>query len=164
MPDRDEIEKDIKQKFDAVQRKKDKKKKGKIETDEDREKEIIRLNKKVDAEIKEKNEEREKKIKSLLKKTKHETNNLIAEVPKSKYSLDKVLLNKCFDFAEYIINYRAKDGTNYFDVFASFIEIMKQKFNTKAEINDLLISEIKKRFEGLISNKESNEENEDQKE
>ena len=164
IPDRDEIEKDIQKKFDAVQRKKEKKKKVKIETDEDREKEIIRLNKKVDAEIKEKNEGREKKIKSLLNMIKHETNNLIGEVPKSKYSLDKVLLNKCFDFAEYIINYRAKDGTNYFDVFASFIEIMKEKFNAKVEINDLLISEIKQRFEGLISNKESNEENEDQKE
>ena len=164
IPDRDEIEKDIQKKFDAVQRNKEKKKKVKIETDEDREKEIIRLNKKVDAEIKEKNEGREKKIKSLLNMIKHETNNLIGEVPKSKYSLDKVLLNKCFDFAEYIINYRAKDGTNYFDVFASFIEIMKEKFNAKVEINDLLISEIKQRFEGLISNKESNEENEDQKE
>ena len=164
IPDRDEIEKDIQKKFDAVQRKEEKKKKVKIETDEDREKEIIRLNKKVDAEIKEKNEGREKKIKSLLNMIKHETNNLIGEVPKSKYSLDKVLLNKCFDFAEYIINYRAKDGTNYFDVFASFIEIMKEKFNAKVEINDLLISEIKQRFEGLISNKESNEENEDQKE
>ena len=164
IPDRDEIEKDIQKKFDAVQRKKEKKKKVKIETDEDRENEIIRLNKKVDAEIKEKNEGREKKIKSLLNMIKHETNNLIGEVPKSKYSLDKVLLNKCFDFAEYIINYRAKDGTNYFDVFASFIEIMKEKFNAKVEINDLLISEIKQRFEGLISNKESNEENEDQKE
>ena len=164
MPDRESIEKDIKKKFDATQRKKDKKKKGKNETDEDKEKEIIKLNKKVDAEIKEKNEEREKKVNSLLHRIKIETNDLLKEVPKSKYNLDKTLINKYFNFGEYVINYRIKDGTNYFDVFASFIEIMKEKFNAKAEINDLLISEIKKRFEGLISNKETNEENEDQKE
>jgi anaerobic ribonucleoside-triphosphate reductase len=82
------------------------------------------------------------------------------------------MLNEYYDLGEYIINYRAKDDTNYFDVFASFIEIMKEKFKAKAEINDELINEIKKKFEGLISNteeaKEINEEpdekEEDQKE
>ena len=60
------------------------------------------------------------------------------------------MINKYFNFGEYVINYRIKDGTNYFDVFASFIEIMKEKFEQNAEINEQMVSEIQKKFEGLI--------------
>ena len=122
--------------------------------------------------MKDKNEERDKKINNIIKKFKNESNDLLKEVPNSKYNQDKVLLKEYFDFGEYLINYRAKDETNYFDVYASYIEIMKEKFKQKVEINDELINEIKKKFEGLISNteeaKEINEEpdekEEDQKE
>ena len=93
----------------------------------------------------------------------NESKDLLKEVPKSKYNLDKNLLNEYFDLGEYIIKYRAKDKTNYFDVFASYIEVMKEKFKEKAEINDSLINEIRKKFEGLISNSEEKED-EDQKE
>ena len=122
--------------------------------------------------MKEKNEERDKRINNIIKKFKNESNDLLKEVPKSKYNQDKVLLTEYYDFGEYIIHYKAKDETNYSDVYASYIEIMKEKFKAKAEINDELINEIKKKFEGLISNteeaKEINEEpdekEEDQKE
>ena len=50
----------------------------------------------------------------------------------------------------------------YFDVFASFIEIMREKFEQKAEINEQMINEIKKRFEGLIKLNNDNEENEEE--
>ena len=54
------------------------------------------------------------------------------------------------------------DYTSYFDVFASFIEIMKEKFEQKAEINEQMINEIKKRFEGLIILNNDNEEKEEE--
>ena len=122
--------------------------------------------------MKDKNEERDKKINNIIKKFKNESNDLLKEVPNSKYNQDKVLLKEYFDFGEYLINYRAKDETNYFDVYASYIEIMKEKFKQKVEINDELINEIKKKFEGLITNTveineekdEKDEKEEDQKE
>ena len=90
---------------------------------------------------------------------------MLNEVPKSKFNNDKDLLKEYYDFGEYLINYRAKDLTNYFDVFASFIEIMKEKFKLKVEINDSLINEIRKKFEGLISDNDFKEEgDEDAKE
>ena len=152
--DRDKIEQENKTKFNENKKKKEKKK-GKKEINENEEKEALkRMYKRIDNEEKEKNEERDKKIKNVINKMTKETQDLLKEVPKSKYNLDKFLLNEYLEFGEYIINYRAKDDTNYFDVFASYIEIMKEKFNSKAEINDLLINEIKKKFEGQISNKE----------
>ena len=45
---------------------------------------------------------------------------------------------------------------------ASFIEIMREKFEQKAEINEQMINEIKKRFEGLIKLNNDNEENEEE--
>ena len=173
--DRNAIEIEITKKFNEKERKKQKGKKKKEENEdskENREKEIIKLNKRIDNEVKEKNEERDKKINNIIKKFKNESNDLLKEVPKSKFNQNKNMLTEYYDLGEYIINYRAKDDTNYFDVFASFIEIMKEKFKAKAEINDELINEIKKKFEGLISNteeaKEINEEpdekEEDQKE
>ena len=155
---RAKIEKDIKRLFDS----KKKKKKNKKEINkEEEEKEIIRFNKKIDNEIKELNEERDKKINNLSFKLKKESKELLNEVPESKYSTDKVLLEDYFNFGDYLINYRAKDDTNYFDVFASFIEIMKEKYKAKTEINNELINEIRKKFEGLISIKETNEDNEE---
>ena len=173
--DRNPIEIEITKKFNEKERKKQKGKKKKEENEdskENREKEIIKLNKRIDNEVKEKNEERDKKINNIIKKFKNESNDLLKEVPKSKFNQNKNMLNEYYDLGEYIINYRAKDDTNYFDVFASYIEIMKEKFKAKAEINDELINEIKKKFEVLISNteeaKEINEEpdekEEDQKE
>ncbi len=151
---RAEIEKDVKKLFDG----KKKKKKGKKEqTKEEEENEIKRYNKKVDNEFKEKNEERDKKINNLLDKYKRESRDLLKEVPESKYNKDKVLLEDYYNFGDYIINYRAKDDTNYFDVFASFIEIMKEKYKAKSEINNELVNEIKKKFEGLFPIKEANE-------
>ena len=151
---RAEIEKDVKKFFDG----KKKKKKGKKEqTKEEEENEIKRYNKKVDNEFKEKSEERDKKINNLLDKLKRESRELLKEVPESKYNKDKVLLEDYFNLGDYIINYRAKDDTNYFDVFASFIEIMKEKYKAKTEINNELVKEIKKKFEGLIPIKETNE-------
>jgi hypothetical protein len=138
------------------------KKKNKKEiSKEEEEKKIIKFNKKVDNEIKDKNEERDKKINNLSFKMKRESKDLLKEVPESKYSTDKILLEDYFNFGDYLINYRAKDDTNYFDVFASFIEIMKEKYKAKTEINNELINEIRKKFEGLISIKETNEDNEE---
>ena len=163
--DRKEIEKDISKTIEA-RKKKDKKKKekNKEEEEKEREKEIIKINKKIDNEIKEKNEEREKRINNLIHKMKSESRDLLKEVPKSKYNTDKILLTEYFDLGEYIINYRAQDATNYADVFASFIEIMREKFKSKTQINEALINEIRKKFEGLISIQETNEDNEDEKE
>ena len=162
--DRKEIEKDISKSIEA-RKKKDKKKKekNKEEEEKEREKEIIKLNKKIDNEIKEKNEEREKRINNLIHKMKSESRDLLKEVPKSKYNTDKLLLTEYFDLGEYIINYRSQDTTNYADVFASFIEIMREKFKSKTPINEALINEIRKKFEGLISIQEANEDNEDEK-
>ena len=168
---KEEIERDITRKFNEKKKKKDKKKekKKKEKNDEENnnknsdEEENKALQKLIDKELKIENEKIEKRINSLIKKMINESKDLLKEVPKSKYNLDKNLLNEYFDLGEYIIKYRAKDKTNYFDVFASYIEVMKEKFKEKAEINDSLINEIRKKFEGLISNSEEKED-EDQKE
>ena len=157
--DRATIEKEVHKRFNDIKKKKEKKKKGKKEEEDDKE-EIIKINRKIDNELKDKNEERNTRISRIIKKVKNESNYLLKEVPKSKFNSDKILLKEYFDFGEYLINYWAIDGKNYFDVFASFIEIMKEKFKAKTEINDLLVNEIRKKFEGLISNE--NEENEDE--
>ena len=157
--DRASIEKEVRKKFNDIKKKKEKKKKGKKEEEDDKE-EIIKINRKIDNELKDKNEERNTRISRIIKKVKNESHDLLKEVPKSKFNSDKILLKEYFDFGEYLINYWAIDGKNYFDVFASFIEIMKEKFKAKTEINDLLVNEIRKKFEGLISNE--NEENEDE--
>ena len=165
--DRSKIEFEIKKKFNELKKKKEKKKKDKDnEKAEDEEKEMIeKMNKKIENEIKEKNQDRDKRINNIINKMKNESKDLLNEVPKSKFNNDKDLLNEYYDFGEYLINYRAKDLTNYFDVFASFIEIMKEKFKLKVEINDSLINEIRKKFEGLISDNDFKEEgDEDAKE
>ena len=165
--DRAKIEFEIKKKFNELKKKKEKKKKDKDnEKAEDEEKEMIeKMNKKIENEIKEKNQDRDKRINNIINKMKNESKDLLNEVPKSKFNNDKDLLKEYYDFGEYLINYRAKDLTNYFDVFASFIEIMKEKFKLKVEINDSLINEIRKKFEGLISDNDFKEEgDEDAKE
>ena len=165
--DRSKIELEIKKKFNELKKKKEKKKKDKDnEKAEDEEKEMIeKMNKKIENEIKEKNQDRDKRINNIINKMKNESKDLLNEVPKSKFNNDKDLLKEYYDFGEYLINYRAKDLTNYFDVFASFIEIMKEKFKLKVEINDSLINEIRKKFEGLISDNDFKEEgDEDAKE
>ena len=165
--DRAKIEFEIKKKFNELKKKKEKKKKDKDnEKAEDEEKEMIeKMNKKIENEIKEKNQDRDKIINNIINKMKNESKDLLNEVPKSKFNNDKDLLKEYYDFGEYLINYRAKDLTNYFDVFASFIEIMKEKFKLKVEINDSLINEIRKKFEGLISDNDFKEEgDEDAKE
>ena len=165
--DRSKIEFEIKKKFNEIKKKKEKKKKDKNnEKDEDEEKEMIeKINKKIDNEMKEKNQERDKRINNIINRMRNESKDLLKEVPKSKFNNDKDLLKEYYDFGEYLINYRAKDLTNYFDVFASFIEIMKEKFKAKVEINDSLINEIRKKFEGLISDNDIKEEgDEDNKE
>jgi len=160
MVDRSKIEFEVKKKFNELKKKKEKKKKDKNnEKDEDEEKEMIeKMNKKIDNEMKEKNQERDKRINNIINRMKNESKDLLKEVPKSKFNNDKDLLKEYYDFGEYLINYRAKDLTNYFDVFASFIEIMKEKFKAKIEINDSLINEIRKKFEGLISDNDIKEE------
>ncbi len=140
-------------------KKEEKKEENKDEKEELKEK--FRINKNVENEIKIINQEREKKLKSLIKRIKNESLELLKEVPTSKYNTDALLQKKYFDFAEYVLNYRAMDYTSYFDVFASFIEIMREKFEQKAEINEQMINEIKKRFEGLINLNDDNEENEE---
>ena len=165
--DRAKIEFEIKKKFNELKKKKEKKKKDKDnEKAEDEEKEMIeKMNKKIENEMKEKNQDRDKRINNIINKMKNESKDLLNEVPKSKFNNDKDLLKEYYDFGEYLINYRAKDLTNYFDVFASFIEIMKEKFKLKVEINDSLINEIRKKFEGLISDNDFKEEgDEDAKE
>ena len=156
--DRNKIEIEEIRKFNQKRNKKEKRKnkEGKNDNDE-KEKEMI--NKNVDRELKVKNELREKTINKLKKRIINESKDLLKEVPQSKYNTDLVLQKKYFDFSEYIMNYRAMDDTKYFDVFASFIEIMKEKFEQKAEINEQMINEIKKKFEGLID-VDNNEEGE----
>ena len=163
-PNKEKIEFEEMKKLNQKKKKKEKKKKKSEENkDEDEElKEKFRINKIVENEIKIINEEREKKLKSLIKRIKNESLELLKEVPTSKYNTDALLQKKYFDFAEYVLNYRAMDYTSYFDVFASFIEIMREKFEQKAEINEQMINEIKKRFEGLIILNNDNEENEEE--
>ena len=163
-PNKEKIEFEEMKKLNQKKKKKEKKKKKSEENkDEDEElKEKFRINKIVENEIKIINQEREKKLKSLIKRIKNESLELLKEVPTSKYNTDALLQKKYFDFAEYVLNYRAMDYTSYFDVFASFIEIMREKFEQKAEINEQMINEIKKRFEGLIKLNNDNEENEEE--
>ena len=142
------------------QKKKKKEKKNK-KIEENEEKEKARINNNVKNEIEKINQEREKKLRNLIKKIKNESLDLLKEVPTSKYNTDALLKKKYFDFAEYVLNYRAMDYTHYFDVFASFIEIMKEKFEQKTEINEQMINEIRKRFEGLINLNNDQEENEE---
>ena len=47
------------------------------------------------------------------------------------------------------------DYTSYFD------DIIREKFKQKAEIDEQMINQIKKRFEGLINLNDDNEENEE---
>ena len=163
-PNKEKIEFEEMKKLNQKKKKKEKKKKKSEENkDEDEElKEKLRINKNVENEIKIINQEREKKLKSLIKRIKNESLELLKEVPTSKYNTDALLQKKYFDFAEYVLNYRAMDYTSYFDVFASFIEIMREKFEQKAEINEQMINEIKKRFEGLIILNNDNEEKEEE--
>ena len=156
--DRNKIEIEEIRKFNQKRNKKEKRK-NKEEKNENNEKEKEMINKNVDREMKVKNELREKTINKLKKRIINESKDLLKEVPQSKYNTDSVLQKKYFDFSEYIMNYRAMDDTKYFDVFASFIEIMKEKFEQKAEINEQMINEIKKKFEGLID-VDNNEEGE----
>ena len=104
-------------------------------------------------------------MESLVKKLKNQSLDLLREVTNSKYN-DKTLKKKYFDFGEYVLKYRLLDSTHYFDVFASSIEIMKEKFEKNVEINEHLVNEIKKKFEGLINlnDNEKKDEEEDDKE
>ena len=162
-PNKEKIEFEETKKLNQKKKKKEKKNKKSEEKNEEKEleKEKARINKNVENEIKNINQEREKKLKSLIKRIKNESLDLLNEVPTSKYKTDILLQQKYFDFAEYVLNYRLMDYTQYFDVFASFIEIMKEKFEQKAEINEQMINEIKKRFEGLINLNNDNEEKEE---
>ena len=76
-----------------------------------------------------------------------------------KYNTDVLLQKKYFDFAEYVLNYRAMDYTSYFDVFASFIEIMKEKFeqkchNTFIKPNKEQMIDNDDKLKNLLSNNE----------
>ena len=165
--DREKIRSEVMHKFNKKKKKKEKKNKKKEEKTEEEEKieeEKInaRINKIIDDKLKELNQDREKKIKNLIKRIKSESKDLLSEVPKSKYNTDIILQNKYYDFAEYVLNYRAIDDTAYFDVFASFIEIMKEKFEKKQEMNEQMIKEIKKRFEGLVDINKNEDDNEEE--
>ena len=150
-------------KYNQKKKKKEKKKKNEDNKDENEElKEKFRINKIVENEIKIINQEREKKLNNLKKRIRNESLELLKDVPTSKYNTDALLQKNYFDFGEYVLNYRAMDYTPYFDVFASFIEIMREKFEQKAEINEQMINEIRKRFEGLINLNNDNEENEEE--
>ena len=162
-PNREKIEFEVMKKYNQKKKKKEKKKKNEDNKDENEElKEKFRINKIVENEIKIINQEREKKLNNLIKRIRNESLELLKDVPTSKYNTDALLQKKYFDFGEYVLNYRAMDYTPYFDVFASFIEIMREKFEQKAEINDQMINEIRKRFEGLINLNNDNEENEEE--
>ena len=165
--EKEKIEEDVTKEFNKNKKKKEKKKKGKNDKENNDEEEMKRLQKMIDKELKEESEKIDKRLNNLIGKMKKESRDLLQEVPKSKYKLDKILLEEYLDFGEYIINYKAKDKTDYSDVFASFIVIMKEKFKAKVEINDSLINEIRNKFEKLISNsgeKEDEEKEEDKKE
>ena len=155
------IEKELEKKKNSNKNKK-KNKKNKDENEEESEKDKEKMNKKIDNEMKQQNQLRDKKIENLIKKIRNESAELLKEVPNSKYNTDKVLREKYFNFAEYVIKYKSMDNTAYNDVFASYIEIMKQKFEQKAEINELMINEIKKKFEGLININNTGEDNEEE--
>jgi hypothetical protein len=139
-----------------------KNKKNQDENQKESEKEKERRERKIKDEIEHQNQSRDNKIVNLNKKISKESGELLREVPNSKYNTDKLLQEKYFNFAEYVIKYRSMDNTPYFDVFASYIEIMKEKFEQKAEINELMINEIKKRFEGLININKTGEDNEEE--
>ena len=167
--DKQKIENEVMIKYRQKMKKKEKKKKNeeknKENEKEEEEKDKSKIDKLINDEIKAKNKERERKMESLVKKLKNQSLDLLREVTNSKYN-DKTLKNKFFDFGEYVLKYRLLDSTHYFDVFASFIEIMKEKFEQNVEINEQLVNEIKKKFEGLINlnDNEKKDEEEDDKE
>ena len=163
--DKTKVEKELMTKINKKKNKKKEKNKKKDENKEQNEIKDVKeeINAKIfEKEMKEQQALREKKIENLKHKMKKESNDLLKDVPNSKYNTDKVLQKKYFDFSEYVLNYRAMDETPYNDVFASYIEIMKQKFEQKAEINELMINEIKQKFEGLINANKIGEDNEEE--
>ena len=170
---RDKIEAAEMVKFNQRKKKKERKKKDEEKNDEntkkeeeEEKKEKDRIKNNIEREIREINKKREEKMERLMKKLKKESSELLSEVENSKYNDDN-LKTKYFNFAEYILKYRLIDSSHYFDVFASFIEIMKEKFEQNAEINEQMVSEIQKKFEGLIdlnNNKDDEKEEEDDKE
>ena len=170
---RDKIESAEMVKFNQRKKKKERKKKDEEKNDEntkkeeeEEKKEKDRIKNNIEREIREINKKREEKMERLMKKLKKESSELLSEVENSKYNDDN-LKTKYFNFAEYILKYRLIDSSHYFDVFASFIEIMKEKFEQNAEINEQMVSEIQKKFEGLIdlnNNKDDEKEEEDDKE
>ena len=163
--DKTKVEKELMTKINKKKNKKKEKNKKKDENKEQNEIKDVKeeINAKIfEKEMKEQQALREKKIENLKHKMKKESNDLLKDVPNSKYNTDKVLQKKYLDFSEYVLNYRAMDETPYNDVFASYIEIMKQKFEQKAEINELMINEIKKKFEGLINANKIGEDNEEE--
>ena len=157
--DKTSVEKELERKKKKPNKKN---KKNNDENEEETEKDKAKKNNKIMNEIKQQNELRDKKIENLNKKIRNESAELLKEVPNSKYNTDKILKEKYFKFAEYVIKYRSLDSTPYNDVYASYIEIMKQKFEQKAEINELMINEIKKKFEGLININKTGEDNEEE--
>ena len=170
---RDKIESAEMVKFNQRKKKKERKKKDDEKNDEntkkeeeEEKKEKDRIKNNIEREIREINKKREEKMERLMKKLKKESSELLSEVENSKYNDDN-LKTKYFNFAEYILKYRLMDSSHYFDVFASFIEIMKEKFEQNAEINEQMVAEIQKKFEGLIdlnNNKDDEKEEEDDKE
>ena len=170
---RDKIESAEMVKFNQRKKKKERKKKDEEKNDEntkkeeeEEKKEKDRIKNNIEREIREINKKREEKMERLMKKLKKESSELLSEVENSKYNDDN-LKTKYFNFAEYILKYRLIDSSHYFDVFASFIEIMKEKFEQNAEINEQMVAEIQKKFEGLIdlnNNKDDEKEEEDDKE
>ena len=155
----------VEKEFDKKKNNNNKNKKNKKNQDENQkesEKEKERRERRIKDEIEHQNQSRDNKIVNLNKKIRKESGELLREVPNSKYNTDKLLQEKYFNFAEYVIKYRSMDNTPYFDVFASYIEIMKEKFEQKAEINELMINEIKKKFEGLININKTGEDNEEE--
>ena len=157
--DKTSVEKELERKKKKPNKKN---KKNNDENEEETEKDKAKKNNKIMNEMKQQNELRDKKIENLNKKIRNESAELLKEVPNSKYNTDKILKEKYFKFAEYVIKYRSLDSTPYNDVYASYIEIMKQKFEQKAEINELMINEIKKKFEGLININKTGEDNEEE--
>ena len=156
------VEKELNKRKNKNKNKKKKNKKNKEENDEESEKEKLKKMKEFETEKKQQNSLRDNRIQNLIKKIKSESMELLREVPNSKYNTDKILQAKYFNFGEYVIKYKSMDSTPYNDVFASYIEIMKQKFEQKAEINESMIDEIKKKFEGLINVNKTEEDNEEE--
>ena len=146
-PKKEDIEKQMK-----IELNKKFKKKKKDKNDNNNEEYNNSLKKMTDDEYKKIMSEREEKINTLIKKLKKESDDLLKEVSKSKFRSDKILLMSMYDFGEYVIKYWALDCSNYFDVFASFINLMKVKFENKVTIDDTLVNEIRGKFGEIINN------------